>query len=45
MRLLHLVSEPGPSGRGVPQKVARTVEVWRKLGVEADFVDLATARL
>jgi hypothetical protein len=45
MRLLHLVSEPGPSGRGVPQKVVRTVEVWRKLGVEADFVDLATGRL
>ncbi len=45
MRVLHLVSEPGPSGRGVPQKVARTVEIWRRLGIEADHLDLATARL
>ncbi len=45
MRVLHLVSEPGPPGRGVPQKVARTVEVWRTLGVEADHLDVATGRL
>lgn len=45
MKVLHVVSEPGTAGRGVPQKVARTVEAWRRLGIEADFIDLATARI
>ncbi len=45
MRVLHIVSEPGSHDRGVPQKVAATVESWRRLGVDADFVDLATASL
>lgn len=44
MRVLHLVSEPGTAGRGVPQKVARTVETWRSLGIDADHVEIATAR-
>lgn len=42
MKVLHVVSEPGPAGRGVPQKVRRTVETWRRLGVDADFIDMAT---
>ena len=45
MKVLHVVSESGPAGRGVPQKVVRTVEAWRRLGVDADFIDLATARI
>ena len=42
MRVLHLVSEPGTAGRGVPQKVEATVTCWRSLGVDADFVDRFT---
>ena len=45
MKVLHVVSEPGPAGRGVPQKVVRTVETWRQLGIDADFIDLSTGRL
>lgn len=45
MRVLHVVSEPGPAGRGVPQKVIRTVETWRRLGIDADFIDLSTGRV
>ncbi len=44
MKVLHVVSEPGPAGGGVSQKVVRTVETWRRLGLEADFIDLATGR-
>ena len=45
MKVLHVVSEPGTAGRGVPQKVARTVDTWRRQGIGADFVDLATGRI
>ena len=45
MKILHVVSESGPVGRGVPQKVVRTVEAWRRLGVDADFIELATAHI
>lgn len=45
MRVLHLVSEPGPRGRGVSQKVADTVACWRRLGVDADHLDLATGAI
>jgi hypothetical protein len=45
MKVLHVVSEPGPAGRGVPQKVRRTVEAWRRLGIDADFIELSTGRL
>ena len=42
---MHIVSEPGSGDRGVAQKVAATVECWRRLGVESQFVDLASGSL
>ncbi len=45
MRVMHIVSEPGSRDRGVAQKVEATVTCWRSLGVDADFIDLATATI
>lgn len=45
MRVLHLVTEFGSNDRGVPQKVRRTVDAWRRLGVEVEHLDLATGAI
>ncbi len=45
MRILYLQSEPGPSTSGVVQKVIRTVDCWRRLGIEADIVGLDPVRI
>ena len=45
MKVLHIVSEYGSKNRGVPQKVVRTVDAWKRFGIEADFINFASAQI
>lgn len=45
MKIVHLVSEYGSTGKGVPQKIIKTVETWQRLGLEANFIDFASGNI